>query len=105
MEGFRTINKLENKHHHLGHTLLIPVLLICFLTTTVALAASEKIYSFGVVPQQSATKLAQSWIPLLQELQQLTGVLLRFSTAPDIPTFEKRLAQGQYDFAYMNPYH
>jgi len=28
-----------------------------------------------------------------------------FKTAKDIPTFEKRLAEGEYDFAYMNPYH
>jgi len=26
-------------------------------------------------------------------------------TAPTIPEFERRLARGEYDFAYMNPYH
>ncbi|MEM7376762.1 MAG: phosphate/phosphite/phosphonate ABC transporter substrate-binding protein, partial [Pseudomonadota bacterium] len=29
----------------------------------------------------------------------------RFTTAKDIPTFEERLSEGQYDLAYMNPYH
>lgn len=28
-----------------------------------------------------------------------------FSTAQDIPTFEQRLLAGEYDLAYMNPYH
>lgn len=62
-------------------------------------------YSFGVVPQQSASKLAQTWGPVLRELSKASGITLRFATARDIPTFEKRLAAGEYDFAYMNPYH
>jgi phosphonate transport system substrate-binding protein len=30
---------------------------------------------------------------------------LKFGTAPDIPEFERRVAAGAYDLAYMNPYH
>ncbi|ETX09545.1 hypothetical protein MUS1_06845 [Marinomonas ushuaiensis DSM 15871] len=60
---------------------------------------------FGVVPQQSAIKLAQNWIPLLNFISEKSGVRLKFSTAKDIPTFEKRLEEGAYDIAYMNPYH
>ena len=60
---------------------------------------------FGVVPQQSASKLARKWLPLLKFVSEQAGIELQFSTAPDIPTFEKRLAQGHYDIAYMNPYH
>jgi phosphonate transport system substrate-binding protein len=60
---------------------------------------------FGVVPQQSPSKLARKWLPLLKFISEQAGVDLQFATAPDIPTFEKRLAQGHYDIAYMNPYH
>ena len=68
-------------------------------------AANAKEYTFGIVPQQSAKKLARVWTPILQHLSQETGMDIKFSTAKDIPTFEKRLAAGEYDFAYMNPYH
>lgn len=81
---------------------LVTVIFLFFVPT---LQASERVYSFSIVPQQSATKLARTWVPLLQELQAKTGVSLRFVTATDIPTFENRLASGEYDFAYMNPYH
>lgn len=67
--------------------------------------AAPRIYSFGVVPQQSAAELARAWIPLLNVLSEATGFGLRFTTAPSIPIFEQRLAAGEYDFAYMNPYH
>jgi phosphonate transport system substrate-binding protein len=77
----------------------------CSLLASPTLRASERVYSFSVVPQQSATKLARTWVPLLQLLKVKTGVSLRFVTAPDIPIFESRLAAGEYDFAYMNPYH
>ena len=62
-------------------------------------------YSFGIVPQQSASALARTWIPVFNVLAAHSGLGLRFTTAPDIPAFEKRLAAGAYDFAYMNPYH
>ncbi len=70
-----------------------------------AVQAEEPAFSFGIVPQQSASKLARLWGPLLQRLGQDSDLKLRFATAPDIPTFEQRLAAGEYDFAYMNPYH
>ena len=43
--------------------------------------------------------------PCLTDGGELAGVELKFATARDIPTFEKRLAAGEYDVAYMNPYH
>jgi len=61
--------------------------------------------TFGVVPQQSASKLAKLWTPIFEKLSLKTAINIKFETAPDIPTFEKRLSQGQYDIAYMNPYH
>lgn len=61
--------------------------------------------TFGIVPQQSAKKLAKKWTPIFRYLSEKSGHTLRFSTAKDIPTFERRLAQGEYDLAYMNPYH
>ncbi|MBI4741666.1 MAG: phosphate/phosphite/phosphonate ABC transporter substrate-binding protein [Betaproteobacteria bacterium] len=61
--------------------------------------------TFGVVPQQSAGELASAWSPILDFLGKKSGVTLRFATAKDIPTFERRLADGEYDIAYMNPYH
>jgi len=61
--------------------------------------------TFGIVPQQSAKKLAKLWTPISRYLSEKTGVTVLFSTAQDIPTFEKRLLAGEYDIAYMNPYH
>lgn len=61
--------------------------------------------SFGIVPQQSASKLAKLWIPILDYLSEQTGYRLRFRTAQNIPVFEQRLAAGEYDLSYMNPYH
>ena len=70
------------------------------------LAQSQpKSLSFGVVPQQSASRLAEDWGPLLAEVSRRSGVSLVFRTAPSIPAFEERLGTGDYDLAYMNPYH
>lgn len=75
------------------------------LLSSHAAQAEQPTYSFGIVPQQSASKLARLWGPILKQIGQQAGFKLRFTTAPDIPTFEERLANGEYDFAYMNPYH
>ena len=61
--------------------------------------------TFGVVPQQSASRLARTWGPLLARLSEDLGVTIKFVTTKDIPTFEACLAAGAYDFVYMNPVH
>ena len=61
--------------------------------------------TFGIVPQQSAKKLAKLWTPIMKHLSKETGHTIRFATAKNIPTFEKRCSEGAYDIAYMNPYH
>lgn len=79
------------------------------LTTLVlsvgSVAVQADTLTFGIVPQQSAQKLARLWTPVTQYLSEKTGHEIRFATAKNIPTFEKRVLAGQYDIAYMNPYH
>jgi len=71
-----------------------------------SLVASESdVISFGVVPQQNASRLAKIWRPILNHLTDKTGLKFQFKTAPSIPVFEERVAEGRYDIAYMNPYH
>lgn len=68
-------------------------------------AQAQASYTVGIVPQESPSRLAEIWTPVLAALSQLSGLQLVFATAPDVPAFERRLAAGEYDFAYMNPYH
>lgn len=69
------------------------------------LAYAEQTFTFGVVPQQSASKLLKTWGPILKNISVNSGVKITFKTAKNISTFEDELLKGQYDFAYMNPYH
>ncbi|MGB5441998.1 MAG: phosphate/phosphite/phosphonate ABC transporter substrate-binding protein [Gammaproteobacteria bacterium] len=90
--------------------ILIAILLGCLLPAAGQAADTEAMakpppLSFGIVPQQTSSTLLRAWGPLLRYLQEQTGQRFIFRTAPDIPTFEARLAAGEYDFAYMNPYH
>ena len=68
-------------------------------------ASAGPALTFGVVPQQSASRLAQIWVPFVDHLSEGIGARIRFATAKDIPAFEACLARGAYDLAYMNPYH
>lgn len=68
-------------------------------------ALEDRVFTFGVVPQQASEKLAKQWIPLMSALSEQTGLTIEFATAPSITEFEDRLTRGLYDFAYMNPYH
>lgn len=79
-------------------------LVLCLAVVWPLFAADQKSYTFGVVPQVSATRLAETWIPLLQELSKESGVDFRFKTAVDIATFDQRVTDQAYDFVYMNPY-
>ncbi len=75
------------------------------LLLSVSFLSHAESLTFGIVPQQSAQKLASLWTPIFNYLSAKTGDEIKFATANDIPTFEKRLLVGGYDVAYMNPYH
>lgn len=79
--------------------------LALFLLAPLSLCGAAEPLSFGIVPQQSAKTLAGLWTPIVGYLSEKTGETIRFATAPDIPTFEQRVLAGDYDIAYMNPYH
>ncbi|MGD8783740.1 MAG: phosphate/phosphite/phosphonate ABC transporter substrate-binding protein [Thioalkalispiraceae bacterium] len=74
-------------------------------STTNQVAQAKQQFRFGIVPQSSGSKLSRTWTPILAYLAKETGYDLEFATARNIPTFEKRLHDGKYDLAYMNPYH
>ena len=92
---------------HLASRLRLGFLLggVCAALPVLAQQAAQKPLEFGIVPQQSASRLAEDWGPLLAEISKRSGVALVFRTAPSIPGFEERLSKGDYDLAYMNPYH
>ena len=82
-----------------------PLLCAALLCAVHGFALAKDTYTFSVVPQQAAKKLAQVWTPILKEVSAKSGLNLTFTTAKNIPTFEQRLAKGEYDLSYMNPYH
>ncbi len=83
------------------------VLLQCILSIVVTskTMAAGKIYSLGVVPQFETRKIQEIWKPILQMLEVEHGISLRLDSSPSIPEFEQGFVNGDFDFAYMNPYH
>jgi len=67
--------------------------------------ALDRPITVGVVPQQAPSDLARAWLPILSAVSASSGCTFRFATAPTIPEFEQRVGKGEYDIAYMNPYH
>lgn len=61
--------------------------------------------SFGIGPQQSTGELARRWVPVLDYIQRRSGIALHFATGKDIPTYQREVGAGKYDFVYINPYH
>jgi len=75
------------------------------LLTWFADARGETVYTFGVVPQFEPRKLSAIWVPILKELEARTGLSFKMVGSPKIPDFETSFMAGEFDFAYMNPYH
>ncbi len=68
-------------------------------------AKAETEYTFGVVPQFEPRKLFNIWSPILKELNVRTGLKFKMVGSSEIPEFETDFMGGEFDFAYMNPYH
>ena len=58
----------------------------------------------GVVPQFDSRTTYDIWTPILASLEVLTGLRFQLAGSPNIPEFEKRVGQEEFDFAYLNPY-
>ncbi len=90
---------------------LLLVGLILFLIAITSFAATtaekptDKVYIVGIVPQFDSRQLFGVWRPILDAVEQRTGLRFKIRGAPSIPAFEKEFAEGVFDFAYMNPYH
>ena len=91
--------------NRIRRVLMVAAATLLFTSASAESDVEKKTLTFGVVPQQSAGKLARNWGPILKYIEAQTGVSMRFATAPSIPEFERRMALGEYDISYMNPYH
>lgn len=69
------------------------------------LSASAESYTVGVVPQFEPEKLAGIWAPILEQVSAITGDTYELVGSTNIPEFETDFLRGNFDFAYMNPYH
>jgi len=69
-----------------------------------ATGANAATYKLGVVPQWKTEELMKRWKPIISQLKK-EGIDLKFVESNSIPDFEKRLKAGEFDVAYMNPYH
>jgi phosphonate transport system substrate-binding protein len=80
---------------------------VCFLwMLPLAVFAGEgRSFTFAVVPQFTAAELHRDWQPLLQCLQEMTGIELKLRLSRSIPEFEQDFQRGIPDFAFVNPYH
>ena len=79
--------------------------LVILVLSFVSSALVAQSYSFAVVPQHAASKIFRQWQPIITLLAKETGKEFELVTSKDIPSFEGELKKGNYDFAYMNPYH
>lgn len=81
------------------------IILLWLIVTSLPSFAGQAEYTFGVVPQYEQRRLFQTWKPIIAEIERRAGITLRLTGSPQIPSFEERFQHGDFDFAYMNPYH
>ncbi len=85
------------------HSLLLGAVIL--MSLPVPVKAGDKLYSVGIVPQFEVRRLYRIWRPILDQLEERTGLRFQIVGSPTIPSFETEFMSGIFDFAYMNPYH
>lgn len=80
-------------------------LMIFFMLLGYSAASLSAEFSLGIVPQFDPRKIEEAWAPIAREIELKTGHRIILRGSPTIPEFEKFLYKGEFDFAYMNPYH
>lgn len=75
--------------------------LLCYLLLA-ASATAQTMYSFGVLPQRSATLTAQYWNPILTHVGDRCGVRLELAMRKSAEEFSDAEARGEFDFVFSN---
>lgn len=80
--------------------------LLCLTLFANSLYAGQhkQTYTIGVVPQYEIRQLIDIWNPVIEYLNDNSDSKFVLSPSPDIPTFEKQLSKGLFDFVYVNPF-
>lgn len=82
---------------------LLTVLLAAFVLPNAF--ADSPTYTVGVVPQFDSRRIVEIWQPILEQVGKRSEIRLVLKASPSIPEFERQFSAGEFDFAYMNPYH
>ncbi len=85
--------------------LAYPLLSLALLLSLAGANLFAEEFTFGVVPQFTTQRINDIWSPLLAELSARSGDTYTLTIEPDINEFESAFQRGDYDFAYMNPWH
>ena len=87
--------------------LLSTIILACSALSPAIFAADtpKKTFVMGVVPQFESRTIHAIWRPILDQLEEKTGYNFKLRGSTSIAKFEKELADGMFDIAYMNPFH
>ncbi len=86
------------------HILLLAGLIV-LLGQTPLHATEQRVYSVGIVPQFEVKRTHEIWRPILDALEQRTGLRFQLVGSPTISAFDGEFRSGRFDFAYANPYH
>jgi phosphonate transport system substrate-binding protein len=78
---------------------ILAVVLCLFLAAS---ASAQTRYSFGVLPQRSATLTAQYWNPILKYVGDRCGVTLELGMRKSAEEFSDAEARGEFDFVFSN---
>jgi len=82
------------------------VVLLVFTIFNQSIAAEKPIkLKVGVVPQYPEQELRFIWEPILVSVAKRTGIQFVFVSSNSIPDFEIKLFRGEFDLAFMNPFH
>lgn len=82
-------------------TLVVLTTALVFSTVS----SAQNSYTVGVVPQFATQIISSTWEPILAELSARTGESFTLVIETDITQFEVAFERGDYDIAYMNPWH
>ena len=84
---------------------LIAVSLMSGAALTNFASADECSLKVGVVPQFEQRRLLATWDPILSKLQDQTACSYQLVGSKSISEFEEKFLAGEFDLAYLNPYH
>ena len=78
-------------------------IIIILINLCISVSAADEELVFGVPAKKTAAKMYHAWLPIVNEVEKISGLKIQLKIVKDHQELSRAIAEGTIDFGYFSP--